>query len=133
VVELSMGRYLLIVAAALGALVSQTLMKQGLKQGGPINVASVEQFVDLMVRILTTPPLLIGYILSFLSGLVWLAVLSRMNLSFASPMLTATYFILLLLSSPLLLREVVTPGQWLGTLLIIAGMFLITRFGGGLS
>jgi drug/metabolite transporter (DMT)-like permease len=73
--------------------------------------------------------LLTGYILSFLTGFIWLAVLSRMNLSYAAPMMTATYFMLLLLTSALVLREVVTPAHWAGTLLIISGMFLIARVG----
>ena len=123
------GRYALILVAAFGALVSQTLMKQGLNQGGPIMVANVAQFIALILRILTTPPLLIGYILSFLTGFIWLAILSRMNLSYAAPLMTATYFMLLLLTSALVLREVVTPAHWAGTLLIISGMFLIARVG----
>ena len=123
------GRYVLILVAAFGALLSQTLMKQGLNQGGPIMVANVAQFMALILRILTTPPLLIGYILSFLTGFIWLAVLSRMNLSYAAPLMTATYFMLLLLTSALVLREVVTPAHWAGTLLIISGMFLIARVG----
>ena len=123
------GRYMLILVAAFGALLSQTLMKQGLNQGGPIMVANVTQFVALILRILTTPPLLIGYILSFLTGFIWLAILSRMNLSYAAPLMTATYFMLLLLTSALVLREVVTPAHWAGTLLIISGMFLIARVG----
>ena len=123
------GRYALIIVAAFGALLSQTLMKQGLNQGGPIMVANVTQFIALILRILTTPLLLTGYILSFLTGFIWLAVLSRMNLSYAAPMMTATYFMLLLLTSALVLREVVTPAHWAGTLLIISGMFLIARVG----
>jgi uncharacterized membrane protein len=123
------GRYALIIVAAFGALLSQTLMKQGLSQGGPIMVANLAQFIALILRILTTPLLLTGYILSFLTGFIWLAVLSRMNLSYAAPMMTATYFMLLLLTSALVLREVVTPAHWAGTLLIISGMFLIARVG----
>jgi len=129
VIEYLTGRHVLILVAAFGALLSQTLMKRGLSQGGPIMVASVEQFIALILRILTTPVLLLGYILSFLTGFIWLAVLSRMNLSYAVPMMTATYFVLLLITSTLVLREVVTPVHWAGTLLIIAGMFLIARVG----
>jgi drug/metabolite transporter (DMT)-like permease len=129
VTEVSIGPFALIIIAASGALISQLLMKQGLSQGGPIIMGSLAQVVDLIERVLTTPLLLAGYILSFLNGLVWLAILSRVNLSYAAPLMTAIYFILLLISSALLLREVVTPGQWFGTLLIIAGIFLIARFG----
>lgn len=129
VIEYLVGRHVLIVVAAFGALLSQTLMKQGLSQGGPIMVASPNEFIALILRILTTPALLVGYILSFLTGFIWLAVLSRMNLSYAAPMMTATYFMLLLVTSALVLREVVTPAHWAGTLLIIAGMFLIAKVG----
>src|SRR5829696_10300378 len=128
-VDFLVGLPKLLIATAFGALLSQTLMKQGLNQGGPIIVANVAQFIALILRILTTPLLLTGYILSFLTGFIWLAVLSRMNLSYAAPMMTATYFMLLLLTSALVLREVVTPAHWAGTLLIISGMFLIARVG----
>jgi drug/metabolite transporter (DMT)-like permease len=128
VTEFSIGPFVLIIIAASGALISQLLMKQGLNQGGPIIMGSMAQVVGLIERVLTTPLLLAGYILSFLNGLVWLAILSRVNLSYAAPLMTAIYFVLLLLTSSLLLREVVTPGQWLGTLLIITGIFLISRF-----
>ena len=120
---------MLIVVAASGALVSQLLMKHGLNQGGPITIDGLHQFFGLFQRILTTPPLLAGYVLSFLSGLVWLAILSRMNLSYAAPLMTAVYFILLLMASSLLLRESVTAVNWLGAALIAAGIFLIGRAG----
>jgi drug/metabolite transporter (DMT)-like permease len=129
VIESLLGRYTLIVVAALGVLVSQVLMKQGLNQGGPILVANPGHVFALFQRILNTPALLVGYILSFVTGLVWLAILSRMNLSYAAPLMTAIYFILLLLTSSVLLREVVTREHWLGTILILAGIFLIARSG----
>ena len=128
-IDVSVGRYVLIIVAACGALVSQALMKHGLNQGEPITVANLGQFVALFHRILTTPALLLGYVLSFGTGLIWLVILSRLNLSYAVPMMSATYFILVLLTSALVLREVVTTGQWIGTMLIVAGMFLIARFG----
>jgi uncharacterized membrane protein len=125
--DLFIGRHLLIVAAAFGVLVSQLLMKQGVTHGGPITVGSLEQLGSLMQRILTTPTLFLGYVLSFATGLVWLVILSRVDLSYAVPMMTGIYFLLLLLTSALVLREAVTPAHWLGTLLIVAGIYLTSR------
>jgi multidrug transporter EmrE-like cation transporter len=127
--EFSVGRHLLIVAAAFGLLVSQLLMKQGVTRGGPITVGSLEQLWGLIQRILTTPTLFIGYVLSFATGLVWLVILSRVDLSYAVPLMTGIYFLMLLLTSVLVLRESVTPGHWLGTLLIVVGIYLTARSG----
>ena len=127
--ELSVGRLVLIVAAAFGLLVSQLLMKHGVTRGGPITVGSLEQLWGLMQRILTTPTLFLGYFLSFVTGLVWLVILSRVELSYAVPLMTGIYFLLVLLTSTLLLRESVTPGHWFGTLLIVAGIYLTARSG----
>ncbi len=121
------GRYSLILIAAFGALISQLLMKHGLNQGGPITGFSPGQFVMLIQRILTTPVLFIGYVLAFVSGLIWLIVISRLNLSYAVPLMTGTYFILLLFTSSFVLREVAPVSHWIGALLIVAGIFLITR------
>jgi drug/metabolite transporter (DMT)-like permease len=127
--ELSVGRHLLIVVAAFGILVSQLLMKQGVTRGGPITVGSPEQLWGLMQRILTTPTLFLGYVLSFATGLLWLVILSRVELSYAVPLMTGIYFLLLLLTSMLVLGESVTPAHWLGTLLILSGIALIARSG----
>jgi drug/metabolite transporter (DMT)-like permease len=123
------GRYLLILIAAFGALISQLLMKQGLNQGGPIMGGGIGLFVTLIQRILTTPILFLGYVLAFVSGLIWLVVISRLNLSYAVPMMTGTYFVLLLFSTAVVLREVVPVWHWIGALLIVAGIFLISRSG----
>jgi drug/metabolite transporter (DMT)-like permease len=82
-----------------------------------------------MQRILTTPTLFLGYVLSFATGLLWLVILSRVDLSYAVPLMTGIYFLLLLLTSTLVLREAVTPVHWLGTLLILAGIALTARSG----
>jgi multidrug transporter EmrE-like cation transporter len=58
-----------------------------------------------------------------------LVILSRVDLSYAVPLMTGIYFLLLLLTSTLVLRESVTPAHWLGTLLILAGIALTTRSG----
>jgi multidrug transporter EmrE-like cation transporter len=127
--ELSVGRHLLIAAVAFGLLVSQLLMKQGVTRGGPITVGSLEQLWGLIQRILTTPTLFLGYVLSFATGLLWLVILSRLDLSYAVPLMTGLYFLMLLLTSVLVLRESVTPEHWLGTLLIVAGIYLTARSG----
>lgn len=124
-----LGQYLLLLLTASGLLVSQLLLKQGAKSGGAISLTSLAQLGGLIRQILTSPLLLLGYGLSGFTALLWLVILSRLEVSYAAPMLTAIYYVLLLLTSALVLREGVTLGRWIGTLLIIAGIAVIARAG----
>ena len=105
---------------------NQLFLKAGVTQGGPISV-SLEGFVVLIRRILTTPLILAGYALGAVTNLVWLTALSRFEISFAAPVMASLYFVFLLTSSALVLGESVGPNRWVGTALIIAGMLLVGR------
>lgn len=125
-----MARYgthlLLLVLVAALTCVNQLFLKAGVSQGGPISV-SVEGFVDLVRRIFTTPMILAGYVLGGLTNLVWLTALSRFEISFAAPVMASLYFVFLLAASALVLGESVGSNRWVGTALIIVGMFLVGR------
>jgi drug/metabolite transporter (DMT)-like permease len=126
-----MGRvlteYMLVLATAVGLVASQLLLKLGLKGGEALSVASLAQFGTLIRQILTTPALLIGYSLGAITALLWLILLSRLELSYAALILTGTYYILLMVVSASVLREAVTPWRWAGMLLILAGVALISK------
>jgi len=115
---------LLVVAAMTCA--NQLLLKAGVSQGPPISV-SFEGLLVLIRRIFTTPLILAGYVLGGLTNLFWLTALSRFEISFAAPVVTSLYFVFLLAASALVLGESVGSNRWLGTLLIVAGMFLVGR------
>jgi drug/metabolite transporter (DMT)-like permease len=116
---------LLAVAAAMSC-ANQLFLKAGVSQGGPIAV-SFEGLVVLVRRIFTTPLILVGYALGALTNLVWLAALSRFEISFAAPVMAGLSFVFLLAASAVILGETVGPNRWIGTLLIVAGMFLVGR------
>ena len=117
---------LLIAVAAAMSCANQLLLKAGVSQGGPISV-SVEGLLVLIRRIFTTPLILFGYVLGGLTNLVWLTALSRFEISFAAPVMAGLSFVFLLVASALILGETVGPNRWIGTLLIVAGMFLVGR------
>ena len=123
------AEYLPLFLVSLGALTSQLLMKQGMSQGGPLALTGFDQVIVLIQRILSTPVLLVGYGLSFVTGLLWLVVLGRSELSYALPLTTGMYFVLTLLISTLVLGEAVTTLRWAGTLLILGGIALVARAG----
>lgn len=119
---------LCLLSVAVLMLTGQLLIKQGLKQTGPVPI-DLGGLVGLIPRILATPLLLTGCLIGFLTTLLWLMILSRLELSYASPILTAIYFVLLLAFSRVMLHENVSSARWLGVLLTIVGIALISRNG----
>jgi len=117
---------LLLALVAAMSCANQLLLKAGVSQGGPIAI-SFEGLMVLIRRIFTTPLILAGYALGGLTNLVWLTALSRFEISFAAPVMAGLSFVFLLAASALVLGETVGSNRWIGTLLIVAGMFLVGR------
>jgi drug/metabolite transporter (DMT)-like permease len=117
---------LLLALVAAMSCANQLLLKAGVSQRGPIAI-SFEGLIVLIRRIFTTPLILAGYALGGLTNLVWLTALSRFEISFAAPVMAGLSFVFLLAASALVLGETVGSNRWIGTLLIVAGMFLVGR------
>lgn len=120
------AQYGLLLTVALGLVCSQLLMKQGVGNRG-LKLASFSDFVFLIQTILTTPKLLAGYALSIVIGLLWLVALSRMDLSYATPVMNGMFYVLLLAASATFLREPVDGWRLSGIALIVAGISLVSR------
>ena len=79
------------------------------------------------LQLLTLPRLLrggSGLSLVVVAFVFWLLCLSRLDLSYAYPIASASVLFVTLFSA-VFLHEVVTPRTWLGTVLVIAGVALI--------
>jgi drug/metabolite transporter (DMT)-like permease len=108
-------------------LIAQLLIKQGLTQTGALTVTNWQQALNLIRLIVTTPKVIAGLGISALSTLMWLVALSRLELSYAIPMMNGIFYVLVLLASRLVLGEKVTFQRWVGALLIIVAMALISK------
>jgi drug/metabolite transporter (DMT)-like permease len=73
--------------------------------------------------VLGSPLIIFGLLLYGISAIIWLLVLSRVDLSLAYPMLAIGYIFVLLVSL-FFLGEKVTLMRWLGTVLIVGGVVL---------
>lgn len=69
---------------------------------------------------------LLGIAVSCAQVGVWWGVLSRVDLSFAFPLMSLSY-IILLGASHLFLHEQISTQRWLGTIAVVFGVYLITR------
>ncbi len=67
-----------------------------------------------------------GFILYGLSAVCWLWVLSRAQLSFAYPILSLSFPVVVALSM-LLFDESISPMRWMGVIVIVVGVSLLAR------
>lgn len=113
---------LLMIAICL-TVTGELLLKNGMNRLGALHLSSLLPMIPRMVR---SPFIMGGF--AFIAGgaVFWLAVISRVDLSFAYPMLSIGY-ILVLLFSTVFLKEHVNTVRWIGALVIILGVYLITR------
>lgn len=113
---------LIIINVAL-AVSGQIAIKAGMKQIGYINSANL---LSLTLKSFTNVYVILGLLSYALAAVSWIIVLSRVDLSYAYPMLSLGYIVILLISI-FFLNEVVTTMRITGTILIIVGVSLIFR------
>ncbi len=120
-----MTKTLLLVAAAVGiGVIGQLCLKVGMSRVGYLGIARLMVPSEWIPKIITTPQILVTIPLYMLGFSIWLIVLSRAELSFVYPLLSGTY-ILVPLSSYLILKEAISSRQWVGMLVICLGVLLV--------
>ena len=105
----------------------QLLIKYGLsKMGGAIQ-GQVGEIARGIVFALRNPFVVLGFISYFLSAASWLIVLSRVDLSYAYPMVSLGFVFVLIGSRFVPPVEAFGLARILGTLIICAGVVLVAR------
>ena len=113
----------LIALSIMAGVAGQTAIKLGVSQPTANADAGV---ISLITTILTSPLILAGLLLYGVGALSWIAVLARMDLSYAYPFL-ALNFVLITLVSVFLLGETVPLMRWVGVLILVAGIVVVAR------
>lgn len=108
------------------AVAGQLLLKSGMNKVGPISITQVRNAGVTAMNVISNGRVMGGLALYFLSAMVWLVVLSRVNLSFAYPFIGSSY-IIVMLSSRLLFGESISSVRWVGAAFISLGVVLISR------
>ena len=116
----------LVLAAVIIAVAGQLSLKVGMDQVGKIGGESLSHPTQTLVRVFSTPLVLMGLSLYVVAALAWLIVLSRLDLSYAYPMLALMY-VLIPLASRFLLREQIPGLRWLGILVVSLGLIIVSR------
>lgn len=103
----------------------ELLLKRGMNQVGVLNLQPAEILPSLL-KVFTTPFVILGFGSIFLGSIFWLSVISKVPLSYAYPMLSTGY-IVVVIASWLFLGEQLTHTRVLGVLIICAGVAVVFR------
>ena len=104
---------------------SELSMKKAISSFGEISFKALLTWT-FHITLFTNPYVLFALGLYAISVLLWLVVLSRVPLSYAYPMVSLSY-VLVVLASKWILGESISWIRWVGVFLICSGVALISR------
>jgi multidrug transporter EmrE-like cation transporter len=114
---------ILVIIAVCFSVTGEFLLKAGMDRVGVLSLGTLG---GTLPRMAASWQLWVGFGSIGVGAIFWLAAISRADLSWAYPLLAVGY-ILTLVFAPLILREHVPLARWAGTLLIVVGVYLISR------
>ncbi len=103
----------------------QILLKEGMTRIGEF-AFSLHNVLPIGVQVMTSPFIIAGLACYGFSLMTWLLVLSRLDVSYAYPMVSLGY-IVTVFSAYFLLHETITPNRIIGTMIIMMGVFVLSR------
>jgi drug/metabolite transporter (DMT)-like permease len=120
--------FLLLFVSIFLAVVGQLLLKRGMWTVGLVYF-HWSKLGSTFVKTFSNLYVLSGFALFALSALIWLTVISKLDISKAYPMVAVGYILILLASrwGIIIAQEQVTPIRWVGALIICLGVYFISR------
>lgn len=88
-----------------------------------LNIEKLLYFIKLMVD----PFILSGLFSAFIASLFWVAVMTKLDISFAYPFITAALTITTVALAAILLNEPISLNKSIGILIIIVGISVMSR------
>ncbi|MEJ3651987.1 SMR family transporter [Actinomycetes bacterium KLBMP 9759] len=106
------------VASAAGG---QVLLKYGMQQAA---IVAARTASSLALKAATSPWVIIGLTVFAMSAVAWMVTLSRMPLNIAYPF-NALGYLVILISSVVLLGERANLWTWIGTSTVVVGLVIV--------
>ena len=122
---MTLPTFLFILAGVLLNAGAQLLLKAGVRPLGAISVGWAT-LLPTAVQVLGQWPIVAGLACYVVSVAVWIVGLSRVDVSIAYPMLSLGY-VVNAVAAWWLFGEALGPMRWSGMLLILAGVFVMSR------
>lgn len=115
---------LVLAASILTTVSAQLFLKKGVLSMGNLNF-SFSNIFSFIFRIIQNGWLMTGLFFFGISFLIWIFILSKLQLNMAYPVVVSINFCLITLASWLLFKEYLGIAQILGIAAIIFGVFLV--------
>lgn len=107
--------FIVYVFLSVGGLILFKLGSNGLKLN--VNSTGLNMSINWLV--------ICGILFYMCSFVLWLVIVSKMNLSIAMPIQVGVVNILVLIAAAVILKESISIMQWIGTAVVIVGLFLV--------
>lgn len=111
---------ILLLTAICLTVAGELLLKAGMNEVGEFSPS-----LGVLWRTFTQWQVILGFGLIFGGALFWLAVISRVDFSFAYPLLALSY-VVSLIPAYFMLGEQITPNRVIGACIIMVGVIVIT-------
>jgi drug/metabolite transporter (DMT)-like permease len=122
--EFHLKTYILIFFVVIFAPAGNVLLSKGMKSVGPIRLNSPSDFLQLCVRVFTSPFIWFGIAFLLMFFVSYLLVLSWADYSFVQPA-SATSFGVVALLGHFALKEPISAIRWLGVIVICLGVLAV--------
>ncbi len=119
---MSLAIILLVVSVFLGV-IAQLSLKEGMNRTKIASFRS-EKMLVLLLKMFWNKFVLLGCVFYAVSLLMWLVILSKLELSYAYPMISSGYFFVAL-GSYFIFKEKITWQRWVAIGIIIFGVVLV--------
>lgn len=119
-----MKAVLLAIMAPIIATLGQVMLKVGMTQVGQITLEHLKKPITLAIRIFTNPLIASALPVYIVGFILWVLVLSKLELSYAYPFLALSY-VFILIASWLILGETISPMRLVGVIIVCAGIVII--------
>ncbi len=103
---------------------AQLIMKRGMKKHGQVKL-SLKTLHKEILKIYFNVFVFSGVVLYLLSFFIWIFVLSKIDLSYAYPLVSVN-FVLVAFFSKLFFKEKVSKKRWISIFVILVGVVLVT-------
>ncbi len=120
-----MGNLRYILASGVFGVAGQLVLKRGIAAMGPLSLRP-DTVLGIALGLILNPLVLLGLAIYACGTFLWLIALSRVDLSYAYPFASLNY-VLVLLSSWLVLGEQPSIPRIVGVVVICCGVYAISR------
>lgn len=103
------------------------IIKHEINKIEKIDLNSVGSIIEFFVKLAKFPAVITGFVAIFISALVWMAALSRMDVSLAYPAAVGLNFLIVTLVAISLFGEQININKILGILLVFASIYFLSK------